>query len=123
MNEKGIALLALLACLVAGACSGHTAQAVKNQPCTCAVYPFPPECSSSCRLTEYVVQSVNQNSVVAKTAAPGRVQAMEELRIPINDLHQTEGLKPGSRIQVLSKLENGQWVTKGYQAANGLNSK
>jgi hypothetical protein len=69
-----------------------------------------------CKLTEYVVQSVNQNSVVVKTG--GANGALEEQTIPLSSLppQQVRGLKPGVRVQVFSK--NGKPVAKSLHLMN-----
>lgn len=124
MTIRRTAPLALLVCGLVTACGRHASKSDTNQACTCAVYPFPRECMSVCKLTEYVVQSVNQKNVVVKQERSSSAQALEERTIPISSLppKQIQDLKPGSHVQVLSKVENGQPVIRSLQI-NKLASK
>ena len=107
----------LIFCVPISACNrdgSHENNNLANQTCTCTVYPFPAECTSVCKLTEYVVKSVNQNSVVVRTAGTNGASALEERTIPLSSLppQEIQGFKPGSRVQVLTKIENGKPVAK-----------
>lgn len=138
MRRKLILLLALLICIPISACNGCDGtkannnqsnnnqtindQTTNNQKCTCTEYPFTANCTSVCKLTEYVVQSVNHDSVVVRTA---EANGVDERTIPLSSLpqQQIQGLKPGSRVQVLSKVENGKPVEKSFRLMTGPASK
>lgn len=114
MTETKTFRLGLVICIVATACGNPPGQNDKNQTCTCLEYPFPAECASVCKLSEAVVQSVNQNSIVVKVPGPNSAQPPEERTIPISAMQpgQIQDLRPGSKVQVLSKVENGKPVIK-----------
>lgn len=124
MLIRRTAPLASLACVLVTSCA-KPKPVDTSKTCTCAVYPFAQQCTSVCKLTEYVVQSVNQKNIVAKAAQPGGAHAPEERTIPISNLSpkQVQGLEPGARLQVLSKVENGQSVIMSLHLANKPASK
>jgi len=106
--------LGLVICIVVTGCGKPTTQKDKNETCTCIEYPFPAECASQCKLSEAVVQSVNQNTIVVRVPGPNSPQPWEERTIPISAMQpgQIQDLRPGSKVQVLSKVEDRKAVIK-----------
>lgn len=106
MRETRTFSLGLVICILVIACTHQPFQKNKNETCTCIEYPFSAGCASVCKLSEAVVQSVNQNNIVVKVPGPNSAQPSEERTIPISALQprQIQDLRPGSSIQVLSRL-------------------